>query len=203
MKPFLLDLHTWGIPLKIPGYGVMLALGFFVATYLILREGKKLKINENHLMNLLTIAIIGALVGSRLFHVIFERPLYYWHHPLEIFYLWHGGYVFFGGVLFAALGVWWVRQQYKLSSLIIFDIIAPFLALGEVFGRVGCFLAGCCHGKPTQLPWGITFSDPSSFAHPLGVALHPTQLYQATLNLFIFFIQHFALFKYCISHHIY
>ncbi|HVQ13088.1 MAG TPA: prolipoprotein diacylglyceryl transferase family protein, partial [Vicinamibacterales bacterium] len=95
---------------------------------------------------------------------------------------------FYGGLI-AAVGVGlWLVKKYKLPVWTTGDLMAPGIALGHVVGRFGCFFAGCCYGSPTTKPWGIVFSDPFAAANvgtPLGVHLHPTQLYEAAAELVI------------------
>ncbi|MEK7852135.1 MAG: prolipoprotein diacylglyceryl transferase, partial [Deltaproteobacteria bacterium] len=106
-------------------------------------------------------------------------------NPLEVFKIWKGGLVFYGGFIGAlATGIWYVKRHgmpvWKTS-----DIIAPAIALGQSLGRIGCFSAGCCYGKESTVPWAVTFTDLNSLAR-IGVPLHPTQLYEAVLDFCIF-----------------
>jgi phosphatidylglycerol:prolipoprotein diacylglycerol transferase len=99
---------------------------------------------------------------------------------------WRGGLVFYGGLIFAFLtGLWYVRRH-RLDFRQLADLIAPSIALGQAMGRLGCFAAGCCYGAPSTAPWACTFTSKDSLA-PLGVPLHPTQIYEsaATFGIFI------------------
>jgi phosphatidylglycerol:prolipoprotein diacylglycerol transferase len=90
--------------------------------------------------------------------------------------------VFYGGLILAVIVALWYIRRAGLPLWTTCDVFAPGIALGHVVGRFGCFFAGCCYGKPTTLPWGIVFTDPFAAANvgtPLGVHLHPTQLYEA------------------------
>ena len=89
-----------------------------------------------------------------------------------------------GGVLV----VYIFCRRNKISFLVLGDFLITYVALGQVFGRLGCFLAGCCYGVPTDLPWGIAVTNIDSVTRPLGIPLHPTQLYQAGVNLLTFII---------------
>ena len=110
---------------------------------------------------------------------------HYLDHPADIFKLWNG-LAFYGGFLLALpVGLWMIRRK-KLPVAKVADIFALGVALGLVFGRMGCFMAGCCHGLPTDLPLGVTFFEPACLARPLGVPLHPTQLYSSGLALLLF-----------------
>jgi len=88
--------------------------------------------------------------------------------------------------LLAIPAAWLVARRARLSMAKLADIAGVAIPLGLVFGRLGCFMAGCCHGSPTGLPWGITFSSPASLARPLGTPLHPTQLYASVFALVLF-----------------
>lgn len=94
--------------------------------------------------------------------------------------------VFYGGLILAIIFSIWYMRRHKLPIWKIADHISPLISLGLFFGRIGCFLAGCCYGKETSLPWGVTFTNPNSLAR-LNVRLHPTQLYEAAIALAIFF----------------
>jgi phosphatidylglycerol:prolipoprotein diacylglycerol transferase len=107
-------------------------------------------------------------------------------HPLQIFELWEGGLVFYGGLIPAAVVAFWVMKRHRLPVWKLADLISPLIALGLSFGRMGCFLAGCCYGKETALPWAVVFTNPDSLAR-LHVPLHPTQLYDAANGLVLFF----------------
>src|SRR5512143_814516 len=107
------------------------------------------------------------------------------HHPLEILMIWKGGLVFYGGFLLALFTGVWYLNRFNMPLWKVADIIAPCIALGQAIGRLGCFSAGCRYGKPTDLPWGVTFTDPNSLA-VLGVPLHPTQIYESAGALTIF-----------------
>jgi phosphatidylglycerol:prolipoprotein diacylglycerol transferase len=101
--------------------------------------------------------------------------------------IWRGGQVFYGGFLFAFPTCYLYLKKHGLPFLKTCDILAPGLALGESLGRIGCFFAGCCYGRPTDLPWGVTFTHPNSLAQ-LGVSLHPTQLYSSAAAVLMFII---------------
>jgi phosphatidylglycerol:prolipoprotein diacylglycerol transferase len=111
---------------------------------------------------------------------------HYLQNPLDIFKIWEGGLIFSGGMIFVILVMFFYVRRHHLSLLRFGDLWAPAAALGQGIGRIGCFMAGCCYGRPTGLRWGIVFTHPDSLA-PLNSALHPTQLY-ASLSGFIIFL---------------
>jgi phosphatidylglycerol:prolipoprotein diacylglycerol transferase len=129
-------------------------------------------------------AVLGALVGSRLLYVILD-PRPFLDHPLKIFALWEGGLDFQGGVFLAmALAFYYIRRH-RLPWRATLDALALGVPVGQFFGRIGCFMAGCCYGTPSHLPWAVTFTNPQTLC-PLREPLHPAQLYEALLVLGIF-----------------
>lgn len=130
---------------------------------------------QHHALQFFLIAMISSLVGSRLAHVIWEGQGYYWQNPIEIFYLWDGGFVFYGGAGLATLSAAVYARRHQLNFLEWADFFSPILALGYSLGRIGCFLAGCCYGKSCSLPWAIA-------------ERHPTAIYSSLWDLGVFFI---------------
>jgi phosphatidylglycerol---prolipoprotein diacylglyceryl transferase len=186
MYPYLFDWVVNGHHLRPPTYGVLLAIGFTLGYVEALHRANKLGENVQHVENLFLFVVFGSMVGSRLFHVFFEEFDYYLHHPIKIFYVWEGGYTFYGAVLASILVIYLYTRRYRLNFLQFGDIAAISVAIGLFLGRIGCFAAGCCWGRPTTLPWGVTFKDPESFTNVHNVPLHPTQLYEAFAGLFIY-----------------
>ena len=190
MHPILVHLGK----LQIRSYGFMLALSFLLGIWLAGRRAKKAGVDPQKILDLSVIIIIAAVVGSRLLYVLFHIEQY--SNPLDMFALWEGGATFYGGFILAVLASYWWLQKNSMSFLQVADIIAPSIALGLVFTRVGCFLSGCCYGKPTDASWGVVFppSSPAgsaalAMARERGVdhvALHPAQLYASFAGLVIF-----------------
>jgi len=173
-------------PLTIHTYGLMIALAFLLGIWLMSHQAKKEGLNPQVISDLGFYLLAGAIIGSRLLFVIinYER---YLSAPLKVFYIWEGGLVFYGGLIGAmGLGFWYLKEQ-QLPFWTTVDLAAPSIALGQAIGRLGCFSAGCCYGRPTLSFWGVTFTDLDCLA-PLGVKLHPVQFYSALTNLTIFFI---------------
>ena len=171
-------------------YGVLLALAFMAALFVASRLGGRDGLPRERVFDLGLWMLLGGLVGSKLLLMVAE-PEYgqNWHNLLSIDFLRSGG-VWYGGFLGGLLtGVLLIRR-YRLSFWKVTDAFAPGVALGQAIGREGCFAAGCCWGRPTNVPWGVEFGE---LAHritgvPVGVHLHPTQLYEsfATLLIFLF-----------------
>jgi phosphatidylglycerol:prolipoprotein diacylglycerol transferase len=130
------------------------------------------------------IVLLMAIIGSRLGYVAMNFS-YYKAHPMDIFRIWEGGLVFSGGIVAVVPVMIWYLRRHHLSFCKVGDFCAPGIAIGQAIGRLGCFMAGCCYGKPTDLPWAVTFTHPQSLA-PLNTPLHPTQLYSALSGFIIF-----------------
>jgi len=183
MHPILIRIG----PLTIHTYGFMIATGFLIALYLAGRQAKKEGISSDRIMDLGFYILLAAIIGSRLLFVLINAD-HYFQNPLDIFKIWEGGLVFYGGVLFAVPVAIWHMKKHNLDIWSTADIFAPSIAIGHVFGRLGCFFAGCCFGKTAgTLPWGVIFSDPECLA-PRNVLLHPTQLYESGGELINFLI---------------
>lgn len=176
-------LFQWGA-FKVHAYGFFLSLGFAVGLILAIRKGHREGVPWERILDLFVYTLVAALIGSRLFYVAVNFDFYH-QHPSQAFHLWDGGLVFYGGLgLGVAVAILTLRWQ-RLPVWRWADLFAPYVALGLAFGRLGCFLAGCCYGNETSLPWGVTFTDPNSLA-PLNVSLHPTQLYDGANGFAIF-----------------
>jgi len=128
------------------------------------------------------VGIPSGIVLARLLHVI-DRWEYYGLHPGEI--IGGGGLTAYGGVLGATIGVWAYSRFSKVNFAYLADVIAPGIILSQAVGRVGCTINGCCYGLETLLPWGIVYTHPDSFC-PVGVTVHPTQVYEIIWNLLVF-----------------
>jgi phosphatidylglycerol---prolipoprotein diacylglyceryl transferase len=170
-------------PLTIRTYGAMVAIAFLASLQMARKAARARRIGEPFLLDLVAILIVTGLLGARLFYILVNLS-YFREHPAESFKVWEGGLVFYGGFLLASLvGAIFTRYRgYAVAEVA--DCLAPALALGQGIGRWGCFFAGCCYGKPTPVPWGVRFKDPASLA-PLGVQLHPVQIYESVGDFLI------------------
>lgn len=159
-------------------YGLMLAAAFLLAVFLAKKEAQKQGFNGQLVVDLGLYLVISGIIGARILYVLINFKDYL-KNPWEVIMLSHGGLVFYGGLISATItGIWFVRKNH-LPILKIADIFAPYLALGQAVGRLGCFLNGCCFGKPTDLPWGVVFPGHSQ-------RLHPAQIYESIFLFFIF-----------------
>jgi len=171
-------------PLTLHTYGLAIASAFLAGMALAVRQAKKEGEEPQKIFDLIFYLMVAAIVGARLLFVILNYREYI-HNPLQALKIWEGGLVYYGGLL-AALGVGvWLIRRYNLSLGKTADILAPSVALGQAIGRIGCFMAGCCYGKPTHVAWAVTFTDAFCLA-PTGIPLHPTQLYASAMALIIF-----------------
>jgi phosphatidylglycerol---prolipoprotein diacylglyceryl transferase len=188
MHPVLFHIGS----LTIYSYGVLVATGVIVGLFVARWQARKLALDPDRIWNVGIYMVLIALLGSKLWLVLGDLP-YYWHFPREIFSyatLQSGGDIF-GGVVFGLLFIILYARRQKLGYLALADAFAAPLALGHAIGRVGCFCAGCCWGKPTNLPWGIVFTNPLAaqlVGTPLNVRLHPTELYEAGAELINFLL---------------
>ena len=183
MHPILFEIGNW----PVYSYGVLLALAYLAGLQMAVVRARRRQIDPAKVMDLGIYLIIAALVGAKLMLIAVDFD-YFRHQPRELLSLVRAGGVFYGGLLAAlAVGLWLVGR-YKLHPWTVADLIAPGIALGHVVGRFGCLLAGCCYGRPTSVPWAITFTNPSAATNvgtPLNTPLHPTQLYDAGAELLI------------------
>jgi phosphatidylglycerol:prolipoprotein diacylglycerol transferase len=165
-------------------YGVMVALGFLAGLWTASRRGMHSGISGERVTDLGPWIIVGAILGARILYVIsYWREQFAGKPFYEVFMIQHGGLVFYGGLIGAILaGVIYCRTR-KLPLWKTADVLAPSIALGQVFGRIGCLLNGCCYGRVCNLPWAIHFPPPHE-TYPKGV--HPTEIYESLLNLCLY-----------------
>ena len=179
------ELAHWGF-VHIRTYGLMLALAFLVGTWLGMREAKRLGLDEDRLVNVILIVLIASVLGARALYVL-EHIQEFRREWGSVIALWQGGLTLYGGVIAGTIAGLLAAQRLGLPMWTVADALAPSLALGTGIGRVGCFLNGCCYGRPTTLPWGVHF-PPDSFAGlEFGnAAVHPSQLYFAAAGVILF-----------------
>jgi phosphatidylglycerol:prolipoprotein diacylglycerol transferase len=179
MHPVLFQFGSF----PIYSYGVLIAVGFLLALRWAYRRAPGAGIDPNKVWNLGIYGILAALLGSKVWLILTAWD-YFTANPREIFGIatFQSAGVFYGGVLAGILWVVLYTHFQKMPLLGVLDLTAAPIALGHAIGRLGCFAAGCCYGKPTSLPWGVTFTSPVAeeiAGTPLNVPLHPTQLYES------------------------
>jgi phosphatidylglycerol---prolipoprotein diacylglyceryl transferase len=183
MHPILLKIGS----VEIRWYGVMIALAFLTGTFLGVREARRKGYDPELIYDLLFYVMIAGIVGARLYYVMVSNPGYFVRHPLDIVAIWRGGLALHGGLIGGLLaGIWFCRKRH-LAFWSFADLLTPSIMLGQAVGRGACTLNGCSYGKPTTLPWAVTFTDPAAQA-PHNIPLHPTQFYEMATDILIFMI---------------
>lgn len=189
-RPFYLSpVHSIALklgPLTLHWYGVLVALGFLLGLWNASRCAPRVGIPGEKIADLGPWLIIGALLGARALYVISYWREQFAGQPLrEIFMIHHGGLVYYGGLVGAALACWLYTHWKRLPLWRVADVLAPGIALGYVFGRLGCLMNGCCYGRACDLPWAIRFPEDNAVGAPT-FPVHPTQIYDSLLSLGLF-----------------
>lgn len=185
-------------PLTVYSYGATLALAFIIGTILAAFRAQRSGLDKNKIVDLIFYILISSLLGARLLFVALNWS-YYVVHITEIFQIWEGGLVFYGGLILAFIvSVWFIKKN-SLPLGKVLDVLAPSVALGIAIGRIGCFLNGCCWGK-VSLRWGVRFpfkDNPPAYAEQVyggliprdalcSLPVIPAQLYESLVCLAIF-----------------
>jgi phosphatidylglycerol---prolipoprotein diacylglyceryl transferase len=179
-------------PFTIFTYGVLVAAGFLAALFYAYRRAPEVGLDRQKVWNLAVYGILIGLAASKIW-LVASAWNYYRADPGQIFSIatFESAGTFYGGVLGGAIWVLLYTHFQKMPLLSVFDLCAAPVALGHAIGRLGCFAAGCCYGKPTSLPWGVTFTSPVAekvAGTPLNIPLHPTQLYEAAAEFLNFLV---------------
>lgn len=165
--------------LTIHGYGLMIGLGIVASLLLSWRRARARGLSEEDVTSVTVWALLGGFLGAKLLFILTELPTFL-RNPRAFL---TGGYVVYGGILAAVpVLIFWSRKK-KSSTLAWMDLLLPGVALAQSLGRIGCFLAGCCYGKPTDSPLGVVF--PVGSLAPAGVRLLPTQLFSSAGDLML------------------
>lgn len=170
--------------LTIHAYGLMIALAIVVAALAIYREAPGEKINPDHVLEAIIVAALSGLLCARILYIALNWQ-YYSNQPFSAFFTQFEGLSFYGALIGGAIALYLWCLWRKLNFLRMADLLAPYLALGYAFGRIGCFLNGCCYGVESTVPWAL----PINMADP--VLRHPVQLYAALGAIIIFIILKF------------
>lgn len=161
-------------------YGVLVAVAVFVCSLLVQNNAYKRGYSPELISRVIFWTVIWGIIGGRLLHILVQAP-YYYRHPQEILSIRNGGLAIEGAVIVALLFLCIYSNIRRFNLLEILDIIALSVPLGEALGRIGCFLNGCCYGKPTEFFLGVKFPH-------LSEKVHPTQLYYTVVYIALFFI---------------
>ncbi len=200
MHPYLLEIPLpWGGHFRVASYGVMIVCGFLLCLWLLRGRSRRMGLDPTAMFDAAVFALMGGIIGARVFFVI-----HHWEHyadnPILIVRLDLGGLTFYGGLIGGAVGLLLTVRRRRLPLLRTLDVGASLVPLGHAFGRVGCFLNGCCAGRPTESWVGVRFPPESVAYQAQGIAvpaecprLHPTQLYEVAYELAFFAVLSFVL----------
>lgn len=183
----------------LPTYGTLVAIGFLAALWITLRLARRAGLPAEPITNLAIYCALAGLIGAKLFMILFDFNEY-WNNPRSIISLstLQAAGVYQGGLLLAVITAIVYMRRNHLPGLETCDVFAPGLAAGHAIGRIGCFAAGCCWGIECRLPWAVTFKNPEAarlVGVPLGVPLHPTQLYESFAEAVIFWFLYRRIYK--------
>ncbi|GKX68687.1 prolipoprotein diacylglyceryl transferase [Inconstantimicrobium mannanitabidum] len=176
MRPILFSIGN----LHLYSYGLMIAIGI-IAAYLILdRNARKFNYNDDHIFNMTIITVIMGILGGKVFYLLtISKTLI--KDPSIAYKDLGSGFVVYGAIIFGALSVYIYCRRKKWDVLAVLDLVAPGVVLAQGFGRIGCFLAGCCYGAETKSKLSVVFPEQS--LAPAGVHLYPTQIYSAIFDI--------------------
>lgn len=173
-------------------YGLLAATGFLIGLVWVRHESKRLGLPVQKIVDLFFYIVASAIIFSRVLYVVTVIPNW-WSDPLVFFKVWEGGLIFYGGLIGAVVTSLWYCRKHHLSFFTVADVFSPGIALGHVFGRLGCFAAGCCYGReaPADALFSVVFPKNEFSLAPAGHPLYPTQLFEASVELAIFFFLFF------------
>ena len=181
--------HTFGGPVTLHTYGFLLAVAFLAGLFVVSSQAKKAGMDPARLTDMAVWLLIAGLVGAKVLLVAVDWR-FYLRNTRELWSIFQSGGVFYGGLLGGiAVAIFFV-WRYKLPGWATADVLAPGVVVGQAIGRLGCFAAGCCFGKPASVPWAVTFTDvyaARQVGTPMDTALHPTQIYESLACFLIFF----------------
>lgn len=183
MYPVLLQFGSF----EVRSYGVIVALSFLAGLWASTRAAERKGLDPALLQDFSLYAFLGGLLGARIYFILFSSPAYYLKNPWEIPAIWHGGIGVIGALIGGFFAAAWYCRRKRVPLLRFADTLAPGVALGQTIGQLACLLNGDSYGKPTNLPWAITYSDPRSLA-PLNISLHPIEIYEMAAYFLVFLL---------------
>jgi len=183
MYPVLIQIGTF----ELRSYGVIVALSFLLGLWLSAKEAKRNGLDPALIQDFAFYALLGGIVGARLYFVVFSNPAYFLQKPWEIVAIWHGGIGIIGGLLGGFLAALWYCRKKQLPLWRFADTLAPGVALGQAAGVIACLLNGDSYGRRADLAWAITYTNPRAMA-PLNVPLHPVELYEIAAYFLVFLL---------------
>jgi len=189
--PRLFQIGNFGVPT----YGVLVALGVLMGLWISVRNSEKQGIKPENAWDFGIALVLAGILGAKILYIVLDwrSGHAYGQNLREIFTLdtLQAGGVFSGGLVAAFAVAWWFLRKHQMPALATCDAFSPGLAMGHAIGRLGCFAAGCCWGKPTNHFWGVTFTNPLAqqiVGTPLNQALEPTQLFESAVEFSIFLL---------------
>lgn len=172
---------------ELRSYGVIVALSFFLGLWISTKEASRRGFDPKYIQDFAFYALVGGILGARIYFVLFSKPAYFLENPWEIIAVWHGGI----GVIGALLGGWlaavWYCRAKQVSFRRFADSLALGIPLGQTVGQFACLLNGDSYGRATNVPWAITYTDPRSLA-PLNIPLHPIEIYEMVGYFLVFLL---------------
>lgn len=183
MYPVLLQLGNF----ELRTYGIIVALSLFLGIWLSGREAIRKGIDAGLIQDLAIYAVLGGIVGARIYYVVFSNPDYFLKNPWQILAVWHGGIGIIGGLIGGVVTALWYCRRKKLSFWSIADTLAPGIVLAQAAGILACLSTGDSYGKPADIAWAITYTDPRSMAL-LNIPLHPVEVYEMAAYLLVFLL---------------
>lgn len=183
MYPILFEFDGF----QVRSYGVIVGLSFLLALWMSTRHAERKTIDPKLVQDFALYALLGGIVGARFYFVLFSKPAFFLEHPGEVFAIWNGGMGIIGSLIGGFLAAVWFCRKNNIPLLRLSDTLAPGMALGQTVGQFACLLNGDSYGRPTDLPWAITYTDPRSMA-PLNIPLHPIELYEMAAYFLVFLL---------------
>ncbi len=172
-------------PIPINWYGITMALGFLVGGYLVRRWSPLFNVPREKIDGLMLWIVVGVIVGARIYFLVQNDFGSYLAAPWRMFAVWEGGLAFFGGLFGGTFAAYIYARREGLRFATLADLFAPAIPISAAIGRISCGLAGMDYGTPTQLPWGVVYTNPNSYAPMDGIARHPDQYYELIGDLAI------------------
>lgn len=172
---------------EIRSYGLIVALAFFIGLWLSTKEAKRTGLDPGLIQDFAFYALLGGVIGARIYYVLFSNPAYFMKNPWEIVAVWHGGIGIIGALIGGLVTALWYCRRKNLSFWQFADVLAPGVALGQAAGIVACLLNGDSYGKPADLAWAIIYTDPRAMA-PLNIPFHPVEIYEMVAYLLVFLL---------------
>ncbi len=173
-------------PISVRWYGLMYVVGIVVGLLVAWPYARSKGFTESQLEKVVYWSVPAGLVGARLYYVLQQPPGPYLSEPWRILAFWEGGMAFYGAIFAVVIVLLVLARRLKLSILKLIDVAALFAVVGQFFGRIGNFINGDVIGYPTNLPWGVVYANPNSFASRHDIAYQPAAAYEAIINILLF-----------------